>query len=106
MTTSLDFGVAKEMALVEAKIRQSIVYEEPLLHDIASRVTIGRLCFPPASITYRAISWRRGSSDTMLCRIFASTRAISLATPKSKEVVIKAVPVGPIASAYITISGV
>src|SRR5256886_15059296 len=38
MTTSLDFGVAKEMALVEAKIRQSIVSEEPLLHDIARYV--------------------------------------------------------------------
>src|SRR5256884_6715150 len=38
MTTSLDFGVAKEMALVEAKIRQSIVAEEPLLHDIARYV--------------------------------------------------------------------
>src|SRR5947209_13497356 len=38
MTTSLDFGVAKEMALVEAKIRKSIVSEEPLLHDIAQYV--------------------------------------------------------------------
>src|SRR3989441_2725467 len=38
MTNSLDFGVAKEMALVEAKIRQSIVSEEPLLHDIARYV--------------------------------------------------------------------
>src|SRR2546421_9129464 len=38
MTTSLDFGVAKEMALVEAKIRRSIVSEEPLLHDIARYV--------------------------------------------------------------------
>src|SRR3989440_10633943 len=35
MTTSLDFGVAKEMALVVAKRRQSIVSEEPLLLDIA-----------------------------------------------------------------------
>src|SRR6059036_398459 len=38
MTTSLDFGVAREMALVEAKIRKSIVSEEPLLHDIARYV--------------------------------------------------------------------
>src|SRR2546428_7376448 len=38
MTTSLDFGVAPEMALVEAKIRRSIVSEEPLLHDIARYV--------------------------------------------------------------------
>src|SRR2546428_8616360 len=38
MTTSLDFGVANEMALVEAKIRRSIVSEEPLLHDIARYV--------------------------------------------------------------------
>src|SRR5256712_3986092 len=37
-TPSLDFGVAPEMALVEAKIRQSIVSEEPLLHDIARYV--------------------------------------------------------------------
>src|SRR5436853_498322 len=32
---SLDFGVANELALVEARIRESIVTEEPLLHDIA-----------------------------------------------------------------------
>src|SRR5436309_15270143 len=38
MTTSQDFGVANEMALVEAKIRRSIVSEEPLLHDIAQYV--------------------------------------------------------------------
>src|SRR5437667_8808464 len=38
MTTSQDFGVAKEMALVEARIRESIVSEEPLLHDIAQYV--------------------------------------------------------------------
>src|SRR5438093_6213164 len=38
MTTSLDFGVAEEMALVEAKIRKSIVSEEPLLEDIARYV--------------------------------------------------------------------
>ena len=35
---SLDFGVAKELALVEARLRESIVTEEPLLHDIASYV--------------------------------------------------------------------
>src|SRR2546430_11092020 len=39
MTTSLDFGVAKEVSLVDAKLRQSIVSEEPLLHDIARYVT-------------------------------------------------------------------
>ncbi len=38
MTGSLDFGVAKELALVEARIRESIVSEEPLLHDIARYV--------------------------------------------------------------------
>src|SRR5207249_10514879 len=38
MTTSQDFGVANEMALVEAKIRRSIVSEQPLLHDIAQYV--------------------------------------------------------------------
>ncbi len=38
MTGSHDFGVAKELALVEARIRESIVSEEPLLHDIASYV--------------------------------------------------------------------
>ena len=38
MTGSLDFGVAKELALVEARIRESIVSEEPLLHDIAQYV--------------------------------------------------------------------
>src|SRR5207237_9402613 len=35
---SLDFGVATELALVEARIRESIVTEEPLLHDIAQYV--------------------------------------------------------------------
>src|SRR5947207_15681407 len=35
---SLDFGVATELALVEARIRESIVTEEPLLHDIARYV--------------------------------------------------------------------
>src|SRR5438309_11656790 len=35
---SLDFGVANELALVEARIRQSNVTEEPLLHDIARYV--------------------------------------------------------------------
>src|SRR6266702_1813562 len=38
MAGSHDFGVAKELALVEARIRESIVSEEPLLHDIASYV--------------------------------------------------------------------
>src|SRR5467141_361492 len=38
MTGPLDFGVAKEMALVEERIRQSIVSDEPLLHDIARYV--------------------------------------------------------------------
>lgn len=38
MAGSLDFGVAKEMALVEARIRESIVSEEPLLQDIARYV--------------------------------------------------------------------
>ena len=38
MTGSHDFGVAKELTLVEARIRESIVSEEPLLHDIASYV--------------------------------------------------------------------
>ena len=32
---SLDFGVTKELAMVEARIRESIVTEEPLLHAIA-----------------------------------------------------------------------
>src|SRR5206468_11254371 len=35
---SLDFGVATELALVEARIRESIVTEDPLLHDIAHYV--------------------------------------------------------------------
>ena len=35
---SLDFGVAREMALVEARIRESTVSEEPLLQDIARYV--------------------------------------------------------------------
>jgi len=38
MTGSLDFGVAKELALVEERIRESIVSEEPLLYDIARYV--------------------------------------------------------------------
>jgi len=38
MAGSLDFGVAQEMALVEARIRESIVSEEPLLQDIARYV--------------------------------------------------------------------
>src|SRR5437773_8135744 len=38
MTTSQDFCVANETALVEAKIRRSIVSEEPLLHDVAQYV--------------------------------------------------------------------
>src|SRR2546430_7076025 len=35
---SLDFGVTSELALVEARIRESIVTEEPLLHEIARYV--------------------------------------------------------------------
>src|SRR2546429_8173045 len=35
---SLDFGVTSELALVEARIRESIRTEEPLLHDIARYV--------------------------------------------------------------------
>src|SRR5881409_2330920 len=38
MTLPMDFGVAEEMALVEAKIRKSIASEEPLLEDIARYV--------------------------------------------------------------------
>src|SRR4030065_271317 len=38
MTTSLDFGVGEELALVERKIRESIVSDESLLTDIASSV--------------------------------------------------------------------
>ena len=38
MTVSWDFGVAKELALVETRIRASIVSEEPLLQDIARYV--------------------------------------------------------------------
>ncbi len=38
MTGSPDFGVAAELALVEERIRQSILSEEPLLHDIARYV--------------------------------------------------------------------
>src|SRR5207245_7771672 len=72
----------------------------------ARRVTIGRMRLPPASITYRAMSWRRGSSETMLWRIFASTRAISGATPKSRDEVVKALPIRAIPPTYITVSGV
>src|SRR3989475_4382212 len=50
------------------------------------------------------MSWRRGSSVTMLSRIRASTRASSLATPKSSEPMIGAVPSRAIAWPYITIS--
>ncbi|HEY7588344.1 MAG TPA: polyprenyl synthetase family protein [Thermoplasmata archaeon] len=38
MTDSWDFGVAAELARVEAKIRESVVSEEPLLTDIATYV--------------------------------------------------------------------
>ena len=38
MSASWDFGVAKELALVERKIRESILSEEPLLTDIATYV--------------------------------------------------------------------
>jgi len=38
MTGSPDFGISSELALVEERIRQSIVSEEPLLHDIARYV--------------------------------------------------------------------
>ena len=38
MTNSWDFGVLKELALVEKKIRESVVSEEPLLTDIATYV--------------------------------------------------------------------
>lgn len=38
MTSSLEFGVAKELVLVEERIRDSIVSEEPLLQDIARYV--------------------------------------------------------------------
>src|SRR6266550_4172523 len=70
----------------------------------ASNVTMGRIRLPPDSITYRAISWRRGSSVRMLSRIRASTKASSLVTPKSSEPMIGAVPSRAIAWPYITIS--
>jgi geranylgeranyl pyrophosphate synthase len=38
VTASWDFGVLKELALVEQKIRESLVSEEPLLTDIATYV--------------------------------------------------------------------
>lgn len=38
MTTTWDFGVLKELALVEQRIRESVVSEEPLLTDIATYV--------------------------------------------------------------------
>ena len=38
MTNSWDFGVLDELSLVEKKIRQSVVSEEPLLTDIATYV--------------------------------------------------------------------
>src|SRR6266536_4062550 len=52
------------------------------------------------------MSWRRGSSETMLSRIRSSTRASSLVTPKSCEPVIGAVPIRAIKSAYIIVSWV
>src|SRR6266566_407058 len=72
----------------------------------ASSVTVGRIRLPPASITYEAMSCSSGSSETMLSRIRASTRASSLAMPKSCEPVIGAVPIRAIESAYITVSWV
>ncbi len=38
MTTTWDFGVFQELALVEQRIRESVVSEEPLLTDIATYV--------------------------------------------------------------------
>jgi len=38
MTTVWDFGVLKELALVEQRIRETVVSEEPLLTDIATYV--------------------------------------------------------------------
>ncbi len=38
MSNSWDFGVAKELAMVEQQIRDSVVSEEPLLTDIATYV--------------------------------------------------------------------
>ncbi len=38
MTSAWDFGVLKELALVEQRIRESVVSEEPLLTDIATYV--------------------------------------------------------------------
>src|SRR5438132_1610918 len=50
------------------------------------------------------MSWSRGSSVTMLSRIRASTKASSVATPKSSEPMIRAVLSRAIARPYITIS--
>src|SRR5437667_11549031 len=72
MTTSQDFGVANEMALVEAKIRRSIVSEEPLLHDIAQYVIEagGKRIRPMVTLlAFRAL----GGTD--------ATQAIDLAAP-------------------------
>src|SRR5205823_14971330 len=51
------------------------------------------------------MSSRSGSSETMLSRIRASTRAISRATPKSNEPATVAVPIRAILWSYLTVSG-
>src|SRR2546430_14759131 len=81
MTTSLDFGVAKEMALVEAKIRQSIVSEEPLLHDIARYVIdAGGERIPP-TVTLLAFPALGGTDVSHAIDLSAALELIHSATP-------------------------
>src|SRR2546428_9306116 len=80
MTTSLDFGVAKEMALVEAKIRRSIVSEEPLLHDIARYWTdaAGKRIRP--MVTLRAFRALGGTDVSQAIDLAAALELIPSAT--------------------------
>ncbi len=59
---SLDFGVTSELALVEARIRESIRTEEPLLHEIARYVieSGGKRIRPMVTLlAFRALSASR-----------------------------------------------
>src|SRR2546428_4426450 len=80
MTLPMDFGVAEEMALVEAKIRKSIVAEEPRLEDIARYVIEagGKQIRP--MVTFLAFKALRGQDIGQAIDLSAALELIHSAT--------------------------
>src|SRR2546427_9614905 len=66
MTTTWDFGVSRELDLVERRIRESLVSEEPLLTEIAQYVigAGGKRIRPTVTLlAFRAVGGKAGEEN-------------------------------------------